>query len=166
MKKFFKIVLFAILTLSLINISDTKINYLNNNNEVEKVKVPRKNAYGDESLINDLTELSNTEWHQSGNLASSGTSNLSLYSNSNTQVKFCDVINYNNENEIREVYSSIPSKEYKATIVYKTGLDADNNMLLHRFTGYEKNTNIGVMCCKLLMKFVRLQYLNPDAVKK
>ena len=36
MKKFLKIVLFGILTLSLINISDTKINYLNNNNEIEK----------------------------------------------------------------------------------------------------------------------------------
>ena len=64
MKKFFKIVLFAILTLSLINISDTKINYLNNNNEVEKVKSPRKNKFGDESTIQDLTDLSYTEWHQ------------------------------------------------------------------------------------------------------
>ena len=60
MKKFLKIVLFGILTLSLINISDTKINYLNNNNEVEKVKSPRKNAYGNESTINNLTDLSFT----------------------------------------------------------------------------------------------------------
>ena len=60
MKKFLKIVLFGILTLSLINISDTKINYLNNNNEVEKVKSLRKNAYGNESKIKDLTDLSFT----------------------------------------------------------------------------------------------------------
>ena len=64
MKKFFKIVLFGILTLSLITISDTKINYLNNNNEVEKVKSPRKNANGDVNSwdqINSYEELNNVE---------------------------------------------------------------------------------------------------------
>ena len=57
MKKFLKIVLFGILTLSLINISDTKINYLNNNNEVEKLKSPRKNAIGDINSIQTLILL-------------------------------------------------------------------------------------------------------------
>ena len=64
MKKFLKIVLFGILTLSLINISDTKINYLNNNNEVEKVRSPRKNANGNVSSwdqINTYEELNNVE---------------------------------------------------------------------------------------------------------
>ena len=64
MKKFFKIVLFAILTLSLINISDTKINYLNNNNEIEKLKSPRKNANGvvnSWDQINSYEELNNVE---------------------------------------------------------------------------------------------------------
>lgn len=63
MKKFLKIVLFGILTLSLINISDTKINYLNNN-EVEKVKSPRKNANGivnSWDQINTYEELNNIE---------------------------------------------------------------------------------------------------------
>ena len=64
MKKFLKIVLFGILTLSLINISDTKINYLNNNNEVEKVKSPRKNAnvvINSWDQINSYEELNNVE---------------------------------------------------------------------------------------------------------
>ena len=64
MKKFFKIVLFGILTLSLINISNTKINYINNNNEVEKIKSPRKNANGDVNSwdqINSYEELNNVE---------------------------------------------------------------------------------------------------------
>lgn len=63
MKKFLKIVLFGILTLSLINISDTKINYLNNT-EVEKVRSPRKNAIGDVNSwdqINTYEELNNVE---------------------------------------------------------------------------------------------------------
>ena len=64
MKKFFKIVLFGILTLSLISISNTKINYINNNNEVEKIKSPRKNANGDVNSwdqINSYEELNNVE---------------------------------------------------------------------------------------------------------
>ena len=102
MKKFFKIVLFGILTLSLINISGTKINYLNNNNEVEKVKSPRKNAYGNESTINNLTDLSYTEWHQSGNFENTNTSSNTLYSMSNNQIKVCDIINYDNSDEDSE----------------------------------------------------------------
>ena len=111
MKKFLKIVLFGILTLSLINISDTKINYLNNNNEVEKVKSPRKNAYGNERTINDLTDLSFTEWHQSGSLAQGYNSYGYLYSNSNTQVKVCDIINNNNREEKTQIYTNKPSAE-------------------------------------------------------
>ena len=64
MKKFLKIVLFGILTLSLINISDTKINYLNNNNEIEKLKSPRKKANGNINSwdqINSYEELNNVE---------------------------------------------------------------------------------------------------------
>lgn len=64
MKKFLKIVLFGILTLSLINISDTKINYLNNNNELEKIKSPRKNANGvvnSWDQINSYEDLNNVE---------------------------------------------------------------------------------------------------------
>ena len=110
MKKFFKIVLFAILTLSLINISDTKINYLNNNNEVEKVKSPRKNAYGNESSINDLTDLSFTEWHQSGNLAGGYNNFNYLYSNSGIQVKVCDIINYSNREEKKQIYTNDPKQ--------------------------------------------------------
>lgn len=110
MKKFFKIVLFAILTLSLINISDTKINYLNNNNEVEKVKSPRKNAIGDENSIQDLTDLSYTEWHQANNTSSGYNDNNSLFSNGDTQVKVCDIINYENREEKKEVYTNNPKQ--------------------------------------------------------
>ena len=66
MRKFLKIVLFGILTLSLINISNTKINYLNNNNEVEKVKETKKKANGDVDTIQNLTDLSYTKWQQTG----------------------------------------------------------------------------------------------------
>ena len=109
MRKFFKIVLFAILTLSLINISDTKINYLNNNNnEVEKVKSPRKNALGDVNKITKITDLSFTEWHQSGNLGTVREHVNNIYSLSNSQIKVCDLINYSNRNEIKEIYTTIP----------------------------------------------------------
>ena len=108
MKKFFKIVLFGILTLSLISISNTKINYINNNNEVEKVKSPRKNAYGNESTINNLTDLSYTEWHQSADVGHGYNTYRYLYSNSNTQVKVCDIINYNNKEEKKQIYTNIP----------------------------------------------------------
>ena len=93
MKKFLKIVLFGILTLSLINISNTKINYLNNNNEVEKVKSPRKNVNVDVNSIHDLTDLSNTTWYQiSGTNRFSNTAKT-LYSLGKSKVKFCDIIN-------------------------------------------------------------------------
>ena len=108
MKKFLKIVLFGILTLSLINISDTKINFLSkgDNVSIEKVKVPRKNAYGDESLINDLTDLSYTEWHQSGNLASTVERINQIFSYDPNQKKVLDIINYNNREEKQEVYTN------------------------------------------------------------
>ena len=141
MKKFFKIVLFSILTLSLINISNTKINYLNNNNEVEKVKSPRKNAYGDISTIQDLTDLSFTEWHQSGNLAPTYSYLNYLYSYSNTQVKVCDIINYNNTNEIKEVYSSFPAREgdyILASFGYRQDETSDK---IFNFNAYEKNSH-------------------------
>ena len=109
MKKFLKIVLFAIFTLSLINISDTKINYLNNNNEVEKVKSPKKNAYGNESTINNLTDLSYTEWHQTADVGHGYNSFGDLYSNSNTQVKVCDIINNNNREEKKQIYTNKPN---------------------------------------------------------
>lgn len=132
MKKFLKIVLFGILTLSLINISGTKINYLNNNNEVEKVKSPRKNAYGNESTINNLTDLSFTEWHQRANLENTNTSNNSLYSISNNQVKVCDIINYDNRNEIREVYTNFPSTNgyFLPSFGYTLNNNGDNKTLI------------------------------------
>ena len=141
MKKFLKIVLFGILTLSLINISGTKINYLNNNNEVEKVKSPRKNAYGDVSTIQDLTDLSFTEWHQSGDLATTSDYLNYLYSYSNTQVKVCDIINYNNINEIKEVYSSFPFRQGDYILVsfgYRQNAATDK---IFNFNAYEKNSD-------------------------
>ena len=140
MKKFLKIVLFGILTLSLINISDTKINYLNNN-EVEKIKSPRKNAHGDETLITDLTDLSYTEWHQSGNFANRVTSQYTLFSYNNVQTKVCDLINYNNRNEIKEIYTSYPT-DYSGYIKtsFGYGRDSDSATPLAFLTGCEKNS--------------------------
>lgn len=141
MKKFLKIVLFGILTLSLINISDTKINYLNNNNEVEKVKSPRKNAYGDMSKIQYLTDLSYTEWHQSGNLATSQRYYEYLYSISNDQIKVLDIINYNNREEIKEVYSTFPSSDgySKASFAYNFN-KIDNVNILNSFYACNKGS--------------------------
>lgn len=126
MKKFLKIVLFGILTLSLINISDTKINYLNNNNEVEKVKSPRKNAYGNESVINDLTDLSFTEWHQSGNIANGYNNFARLYSNTGIQVKVFDIINYNNREEKKQIYTDDP-KQHGSTQLPSFKYNYDNS---------------------------------------
>lgn len=140
MKKFLKIVLFAILTLSLINISDTKINYLNNN-EVEKVKSPRKNAYGDISTIQDLTDLSYTEWHQSGNLATDFVYSMYLYSNSDTQVKVCDIINYDFKKEIREVYTNLPNKDINKLARFGFSLNGGTNKILYTFSGSKKNSD-------------------------
>ena len=115
MKKFLKIVLFGILTLSLINISNTKINYLNNNNEVEKVKSPRKNANGDVSTIQDLTDLSYTKWQQTGTTASNADHTYYFYSTSSTQIKICDIINYDNQEKIKEVYSVVGKNDSNTT---------------------------------------------------
>ena len=142
MRKFFKIVLFGILTLSLINISDTKINYLNNNNEVEKVKSPRKNLVGDESLINDLTDLSHTEWHQAGNLATDFTYSMYLYSNSNTQVKVCDIINYDFKKEIKEVYTNIPNNDENKLAKFGFKVNSGTNQDLYSFSGCQKNSDL------------------------
>ena len=143
MKKFLKIVLFGILTLSLINISGTKINYLNNN-QVEKLKSPRKNAIGDISTIQNLTDLSYTEWHQSGNLATDFDFIDTLYSNSNTQVKVCDIINYNDRNEIKEVYSTFPSNDgsTKASFGYYHPMAANGNTNIYAFYGCQKNSDV------------------------
>lgn len=115
MRKFFKIVLFGILTLSLINISDTKINYLNNNNEVEKVKSPRKNANGDISTIQNLTDLSYTKWQQTGTIATDSNRTYYFYSTSNTQIKICDIINYDNQERKKEVYSNFKKSDSNTT---------------------------------------------------
>ena len=138
MKKFLKIVLFGILTLSLINISDTKINYLNNN-EVEKVKSPRKNASGDISKIQYLTDLSYTEWHQTGTLGTSKFYNYSLYSLSNNQIKVLDIINYDNRGEKKEVYSTIPSDNGYNKPYF--GLYADSGRNLVNFRGCDLGNN-------------------------
>ena len=106
MKKFLKIVLFGILTLSLINISDTKINYLNNN-EVEKVRSPRKNANVDVNSIQDLTDLSYTKWQQTGTIASITDYVYYFNSTNNTHFKICDIINYDDKEKIKEVYSIV-----------------------------------------------------------
>lgn len=137
MKKFFKIVLFAILTLSLINISNTKINYLNNN-EVEKVKSPRKNAYGDVSTIKYLSDLSYTEWHQSGNLGTTEYASNNLYSLSDTQVKVCDIINYNNRNEIKEVYTYTYNNVYDNSYF---SFAYDRNYTFMKFQGCKEGEN-------------------------
>lgn len=139
MKKFFKIVLFAILTLSLINISDTKINYLNNNNEVEKVRSPRKNANVDINSIQDLTDLSNTTWYQT-NLSNKYSSTTGfLYSLGKNKVKFCDIINYNNQEEIREVYTYSPNNDINNQIRF-TYRNADKTF--YSFLGTIKDNNI------------------------
>ena len=142
MKKFLKIVLFGILTLSLINISDTKINYLNNNNEVEKVKSPRKNANGNEDLITNLTDLSYTEWHQSGSLAVQYGNVYSLYSSNNTQIKVCDIINYDNKNELKEVYTrrATGSGDNFRHAVFNYKCDSENKF--SRFQGCDKDSVI------------------------
>lgn len=142
MKKFLKIILFGILTLSLISISDTKINYLNNNNEVEKVKSTRKNLNGEENLINDLTDLSYTEWHQDGNLAKDFTYSMYLYSNSNTQVKVCDIINYNFKKEIREVYTNVPNHNENKLASFGFKLNSGTNQTLYSFSGCQKNSDL------------------------
>lgn len=145
MKKFFKIVLFAILTLSLINISDTKINYLNNNNEVEKVKSPRKNAIQDISEIQDLNDLSYTEWYQKDKLGMTGDALVYLSSTSNTQVHVCDVINNDNIEEKFGIYT------FKINNINQFGIryfDANSKL----FDFYSANEGSGGMLEKRIYK--------------
>lgn len=138
MKKFLKIVLFGILTLSLISVSDTKINYINNNNEVEKVKSPRKNAYGNENVINDLTDLSFTEWHQTEDVGHGYNTFADLFSNSNTQVKVFDIINYNNREEKKQIYTNKPS-----TGLANFSFRINNNSGTSLFSSFEAYTMEG-----------------------
>lgn len=138
MKKFFKIVLFSILTLSLISISDTKINYVNNNNEVEKVKEPRKNLFGDKNSIKDLTDLSFTEWHQSKAVANGYNTFAYLYSNSKTQVKVFDIINFNNMEEKKQIYTNIPRTQ-NANFSFKV----NNNSGIPLFSSFDAYTMEG-----------------------
>ena len=159
MKKFFKIVLFTILTLCLINISNTKINYLNNNNDIEKIKSPRKNAYVDMSKINNITDLSFTEWHQSGNLGTKREHINNIYSLSNSQIKVCDVINYSNRNEIKEIYTTIPPRN----------ADRDN-LANFGFIWQGSNSNNPSFCCfqacrKGSNSLVNFNFFNNNIIK-
>lgn len=138
MKKFLKIILFGILTLSLISISDTKINYINNN-EVEKVKENKKSANRDINTIQYLTDLSYTEWHQTGTLATSKFYNYSLYSLSNNQIKVLDIINYDNRGEKKEVYTTIPSDNGYNKAYF--GLYLDSGKKLVNFRGCDQGSN-------------------------
>ena len=140
MRKFLKIVLFGILTLSLINISDTKINYLNNNNEVEKVKETKKNANRDINTINYLSDLSYTEWHQTGKLSTSKFYNYSLYSLSNNQIKVLDIINYDNRGEKKEVYTTFPSNNGYNKPYFGLYLDSGRNLVNFRGCDLGDNT--------------------------
>ena len=141
MKKFFKIVLFTILTLCLINISNTKINYLNNNNEVEKVKSPKKNAVGDMSKIQNLTDLSYTKWQQTGTIATSTNHVYYFNSTSNTQIKICDIINYDNQETKKEVYSSIKNSDSNTTNRFGVYVNTLNQKI-QIFQGCSKNSNV------------------------
>ena len=143
MKKFLKIVLFGILTLSLINISDTKINYLNNNNEVEKVKEPRKNAIADVDLIQDLTDLSYTKWVQKGTTASNADHTYSFYSTSNTQINICDIINTDNQNKKWHIYSIVKKSDSNITNMFSVYVDTNNNRI-QSFLGTENGANYNV----------------------
>ena len=141
MKKFLKIILFGILTLSLINISDTKINYLNNNNEVEKVKDHKKNAIQDVNSIHNLTDLSNTEWHQTKNIATSYVYQNYLYCLSDSQVHVLDIINYNNQSDIINIYTSMPRSDRNRV---GFGYQIDNPPLLFAFRGYSQGSNFEI----------------------
>ena len=138
MKKFFKIVLFAILTLSLINISDTKINYLNNNNEVEKVKDPRKNISSDVNTFQDLTDLSNTVWYQTSKINTTYKSYSQIYSLGKINAKVCDIINYYNREEITEVYTVYFSNEANSMIYFRY---YEEGKPFYSFSGAPKNSN-------------------------
>ena len=141
MKKFLKIVLFGILTLSLISISDTKINYLNNNNEVEKVKSSRKNSIGDVNSIQNLTDLSNTKWRQTGTIASNFGNLYYFYSTSNTQIKICDVINLDNQEKIKEIYSIVQNSDSNTTNKFGVFVN-DQEKKIHSFIGTDQGSNV------------------------
>ena len=144
MKKFFKIVLFGILTLSLINISDTKINYLNNNNEVEKVKEHKKNAIQDVNSIQSLTDLSFTKWRQTGTIASNSDIGYYFFSTSNNNIKICDIINYDNQNTKKEVYSLVKKSGSNTTNKFGVYVNSDNQTI-HYFYGTKKSSNNDTM---------------------
>ena len=141
MKKFLKIVLFGILTLSLINISNTKINYLNNNNEVEKLKSPRKNAIQDVNSIHNLTDLSYTKWQQNSNIGSKPQKIIYFYSSSNTKIKICDIINYDNIEEKRELFSHIVKSDSNTTNKFGAYINEDTKKF-PTFWGSKKDSNI------------------------
>ena len=144
MKKFLKIVLFGILTLSLINISNTKINYLNNNNEVEKVKSSRKNAIGDINSIQNLTDLSFTEWRQTGTIASNSDIGYYFYSTSNNNIKICDIINFDNQEKRKEVYSFVQKSDSDTKNKFGIYVNSNNNTF-HYIYGTKKSSNINTM---------------------
>lgn len=159
MRKFFKIVLFSILTLSLINISDTKINYLNNN-EVEKVKSLRKNANVDINSIQDLTALSNTTWYQTNGTNEFSSTTGFLYSLGKNKVKFCDIINYNNQEQIREVYTWKDPNDINNQIRFTY---RRNDKTFYSFLGTIKDNNIfteQVLFTKNIIKFYDLSTFN------
>lgn len=136
MKKFFKIVLFSILTLSLINISNAKINFLSkgNNVSIEKIKKTKKNAIEDVNLIQDLTDLSYTKWKQTGKISFSGTNECTFYSTSNTQIKILDIINYDNQEKMKNVYSIIQEIGSNTTNRFIVNVDEDTDRI-YSFTG-------------------------------
>ena len=144
MKKFLKIVLFGILTLSLINISGTKINYLNNNNEVEKVKEHKKNAIQDVNSIHNLTDLSFTKWQQTGTIASNSDIGYYFFSTSNNNIKICDIINFDNQNTKKEVYSFVQKSGSNTTNKFGVYVNSDNQAI-HYFYGTKKSSNINTM---------------------
>ena len=152
MKKFLKIVLFAILSLSLISISDTKINYLNNNNEVEKVKSPKKNAIGDVNSIQDLTDLSYTKWQQISNVSYRPQTLYYFYSTSNSKIKICDIINYDNEKEKEELFSYIDKTNNNKFGAYYN----EDSKKFQTFWGTRKDNNnsVGIsLYTKNIIKF-------------
>lgn len=140
MKKFLKIVLFGLLTLSLINISDTKINYLNNN-EVEKVKETKKNANGDVDPIQTLTDLSYTKWQQTGAVSTTSNNFYRFYSSSNTKIKICDIINYDDQTKIRNVYSTLKTKDNNTTNSFGVYINKQDNTLESFQGSFEYNNS-------------------------
>ena len=138
MKKFLKIVLFTILTLCFINVSNTKINFLSkgDNVSIEKVKSPRKNAYINEDKIKHLTDLSFTEWHQVNDLSTSGSSGIFYYTSNTFQTKVCDIINYNDNSQIREVYTNSDNQKSLFSMIMNL-----NELSFYQFYACKKGSN-------------------------